>query len=507
MAGFPHRISTWIASLKKPSITTLDLPSPKRESVAAEEIAPQLFSLTTGDAEDPAFRRITSPATLRDLNPLMHDRMLQVCYFLAVTTPFGKRIVEIISDFVVGKRNSIRVTAKDKAVQDVINEFWDDPYNKMGRTVREWCNEQTTFGELCIPVVVNKVSGQVRIGYIDPMNIESVQYAEMTSQGGTVAMSFPYGVRVRREVGQPAGPVLQIIRKIEDPNDENFGRLRGDCFYDPINKAKSASRGFSELFSLADWIDVFDQMIFDFADKVRFLNSLVWHYTVEGADEKRAEDFKDRLTKDPPRQGGVQVTNEKVKIEAKTPDFKGQDMAEGARMVKLYGLGGAGLPAWFFADPVDANRSTAQEMSGPTGKKIEARQGAFGELLGSIIDFVIDCAIQAGRLPENVDRTFSTEFPEVTQRDLKEAALAMQAATPGIVIASQEGWIRTETAARAYHKLLAPLGVDIDDSKIEFQEAQKETQDRAARQQNDLNPQSNLQNALDQLPPADQTVQ
>jgi hypothetical protein len=31
-----------------------------------------------------------------------------------------------------------------------------------------------------------------------------------------------------------------------------------------------------------------------------------------------------------------------VKIEAKTPDFKGQDMAEGARMVKLYGLGGSG---------------------------------------------------------------------------------------------------------------------------------------------------------------------
>jgi hypothetical protein len=225
---------------EKPSITTLDLPSPKRESVAAEEIAPQLFALTTGDAEDPAFRRITSPATLRDLNPLMHDRMLQVCYFLAVTTPFGKRIVEIISDFVVGKRNSIRVTAKDPAVQDVINEFWDDPYNKMGRTVREWCNEQTTFGELCIPVVVNKVSGQVRIGYIDPMNIESVQYAEMTSQGGTVAMSFPYGVRVRREVGQPvAGPVLQIIRKIEDPNDENFGRSAATASMTPSTRRRA----------------------------------------------------------------------------------------------------------------------------------------------------------------------------------------------------------------------------------------------------------------------------
>jgi hypothetical protein len=168
-------------------------------------------------------------------------------------------------------------------------------------------------------------------------------------------------------------------------------------------------------------------------------------------------------------------------------------MAEGARMVKLYGLGGAGLPAWFFADPVDANRSTAQEMSGPTGKKIESRQGAFGELLGGVIDFVIDCAVQCGRLPETVDRSYSIEFPEVTQRDLKEAAHnAMQLATPAIVIAVQEGWVRGETAARAWHKLLSPLGVDIDDSKEEFEQAQQEAQDRKAVEQNNVNPQSNL---------------
>jgi hypothetical protein len=141
-----------------------------------------------------------------------------------------------------------------------------------------------------------------------------------------VGLSFPYAVRrsQRSRTGASAASrSFEIVRKIEDPNDENFGRLRGDCFYNAINKAKSASRGFSELFALADWVDVFDQMMFDFADKVRFLNSLVWHYTVEGADETKANEFKDRLTKEPPRQGGVQVTNEKVKIEAKTPDFKG----------------------------------------------------------------------------------------------------------------------------------------------------------------------------------------
>src|SRR5258708_36258669 len=47
-----------------------------------ESLSPSLFGLTSGDSEDARFRRITSPATLRDLNPVMHERMQQVSFFL-----------------------------------------------------------------------------------------------------------------------------------------------------------------------------------------------------------------------------------------------------------------------------------------------------------------------------------------------------------------------------------------------------------------------------------------
>ena len=275
--------------------------------LAAEAVAPQLFTMTTGDGEDPGFRRITSLATLRDLNPLMHDRMLQVCYFLAVTTPFGKRIVEILSDYTMGK--GVRVTAKDERVQAVIDDFWDDEVNDMDANVESWCDEQTIFGELCIPVAVNPVSGKVRVGYIDPMNIDTIQSAEMATADGTASINVPFAVKLRREVGEVLQKPMLIVRRVEDPNDENYGRLDGECFYFALNKAKSASRGFSELFSLADWIDLFDQMIFDFGDKVRFLNSFVWHYVIDGADGKKVQEFKDQLTKDPPKQGGALFTN------------------------------------------------------------------------------------------------------------------------------------------------------------------------------------------------------
>jgi hypothetical protein len=490
-----HRILTFLQNLARPNehLTALNLPEPPK-AVAAEAVAPQLFTLTTGDAEDPAFRRITSPSTLRDLNPLMHDRMLQVCYFLKVTTPFGKRIVEIITSYVVGK--GVRVDAQDEAVQAVIKDFWNDPVNKMDATLREWCDELTTFGELGIPLTVNPVNGRVRIGYIDPMHIDAIQYAEMETLNGSVGVALPYAMKLRKEVGQAITAPAEIVRTVEDPSDPEFGRLRGDCFYFAINKAKSASRGFSELFSLADWIDVFDQMMFDFADKVRLLNSLVWHYTLEGSSDKQVEEFKNKLTKEPPRQGGVAVSNERLKIEAKTPQFHGEDMSAIAESLKKYGLGGAGLPAWFFADPMDANRATATEMQGPTGKKIEDRQNHLKECLTQVLDFVIDRAIAAGVLPENVDRTFTIQFPELAARDLSKGATTLQGLAGSLVTAVEEGWIRNETAARAYHTVMSEIGSDIDDSVQEYKLAQQEKQDRQRTQQNNLFPQDQLAAAM-----------
>jgi len=460
-------------------------------------VAPQLFTLTTGDGEDPGFRRITSLATLRDLNPLMHDRMLQVCYFLAVTTPFGKRIVEILTDYTLGK--GVRVTATDPRVQQVIDDFWNDEVNDMDANIESWCDEQTTFGELCVPVAVNPVSGKVRVGYIDPMNIDTIQFAEMATSDGTASINVPFAVRLRREVGEVLQKPMLIVRRVEDPNEENYGRLDGECFYFALNKAKSASRGFSELFSLADWIDLFDQMIFDFGDKVRFLNSFVWHYTLTGADPKKVDEYKNKLTKDPPRQGGVIVTNEQVAIQAQTPDFKGQDMAAGAGMVKKYGLGGAGIPPVLMGDGDDANRASALEMNAPFTKKIQKRQNLMSRCIKAVLNFVLDCAQRAGVLPAVVDLSFTIEFPEVAVKDLEKGAQTLSGAATALLTGQQEGWVTGITAARAFHTLLGEIGVDIDDSQQEYTAAQQEKADRAKKQQDQFFPQSQLADALNKL--------
>jgi hypothetical protein len=461
---------------------------------AQEAIGPALFALTSGDGEDAKFQRITSPQTLRDLNPLMHDRMQQVCFFLAVTTPFGKRIVEIITSYVVGER--FKVICEDPAAQAIVDRFWDDEINDMENRVQAMCNELTTFGEFCVPVTVNPVDGFVRLGYIDPMQIDAVEYGKMTTPGGDQEVSFPVAVRLRKEVGVPEQKRLSIVRTDEDIMSESYGYLTGETFYFAINKAMSASRGLSELFSLADWIDVFDQMIFDFADKVRFLNSFVWKYTLNGADQKTVEKYQKSITDNPPRQGGVHVTNDKVDIEALTPDFKGADMSAGAEMVKKYGLGGAGLPDWFFGDSGSGNRSTAQEMQGPTGKKLLTRQNHQVNCIKRMTTFVLQQAKLHGTLGVNVNTNHTIEVPELLVRDLTAASNVLVDAAESAALAEDRGWIRGETAARFFHVLMGNLGIVIDDSAAEYKAAQEELEQSKANNQDALFPQQNLAAAL-----------
>ncbi|MEZ2347418.1 hypothetical protein [Terriglobus sp. RCC_193] len=469
-----------------------------KPKVTAEAVSPEiLMQGNTDGVPGSGFRRITSRQSKRDLTPMMQDRMQQVCYYLSVATPWGKRIVEIITGYTVGK--GFRVVATDPDVQAVIDRFWDDPVNAMDKRIGEWCDEQTRLGEVCNVASVNPVNGTVRLGYIDPQGIERIQFGVLDTVDGGEAIAIPTGVQLKRLMGEAQPRVLNLVRTDDDPYSETFGHLKGNCFYFPINKASGGSRGISELFSLADWIDVFDQMIFDFADKVRFLNQYIWHYTVEGGTDKQVAALRESVLNNPPRQGEALFTNDRVTVEAKTPDLQGADMADSSEVVKKYGQGGAGLPDWFFGDSGSGNRSTADEMNGPTGKKVGQRQENLVHSLTQVIAFVIDCAVIAGVLGDAVDRSFTIEVPNVAVRDLTNGATTLSSVTTSLTVAEDRGWIRSETAARSFCVVLAEVGVEIDDPLKEYQLAQAELQDKARENQNLILDQGKLQEALTAL--------
>ncbi|HWR17130.1 MAG TPA: hypothetical protein VN577_20035 [Terriglobales bacterium] len=445
------------------------------------------------DPEDPRFKRLTSSNSSRDLSPVEHERMQLVCLYIATRLPFAKRIPEMITEFVVGE--NIAASADEEVVQEVIDRFWNDSINNIEQSAKEWSEELSKLGELCIPVAVNPVDGFVRIGYVDPLQIDCIEHGLLKTGDGREEITIPIAVRLRKQLGETEGRRLRIIRLDEDPYSPTFGQLAGDCFYFAINKSKTASRGISDLYCIADWADVLDQIVFDAADRIRFMNAWLWHFVFKGADEKKVQEMKGQILKNPPRQGGTQFTNDQVEIKALSPDFKSAEFSDTITSLKFYGLGGMGFPGHWFADPTDANRATAGEMGEPTIKKLTARQKVVKSVITSVLNFALYQAKLHGVIAESMSIEWTLQVPDLSPKDLQKGSTVLGSIVNPLSMAADRGWIREETAARAFHVVLTQVGIEVD-SKEEFEKAQEESQARRAQEVNDLNSQANLDAAL-----------
>src|SRR6185437_14473494 len=121
---------------------------------------------------------------------------------------------------------------------------------------------------------------------------------------------------------------------------------------------------------------------------------------------------------------------------------------------------------------------------------IQKRQNHLSRCLTQILNFVIECAQRSGALPKALDIGYTIEFPEIAVKDLEKGAQTLAGVAAALTSGTQEGWVTSQTAARAFHTILAEIGVDIEDSQEEYEAAQEEKENRAQKQQETFMPQS-----------------
>ena len=456
---------------------------PNRESRVAsrEAVSPALLF-----GQDPdGFRRIGAPDGLgrglghmlspRDLNPPLHTRMQQVAYYLYLVNPLAHRIVEYTKNYVVGDGVSVR--AEDPAVERVIERFWNDAVNRVERMLPESVKELGIFGEQCWLAAVNPVDGRVRLGYLDPAEIEAIEWGELRVGGevgeSDLVVSVPVAVVRRGSAGDSAPRRLRIIRVDEDPESASFGRLTGDCFYFAINKARSASRGVSDLYAIGDYLDGYDKMLFGMIDRVGFSNAFIWDVLLKGATEETVQEWLKEQR--PPRPGSVRVHNEQVEWKAVTPNLGAADFNEAARAIKNMNLAGAGFPEHWFADGGNVNRASALEMGEPTLRTLLERQGFVSFMIRELVEFVIDQALAAGTLDEAVNPRFTVEMPEMSLRDLGKAAEALSQVGSTVIELRRAKLIDRETAQHLLARVAVQLGVEMDLNQVRQRLQDEET--------------------------------
>lgn len=401
----------------------------------------------------------------RDLNTLTLSRAQEVCFQLYQSNPLGHRLTELIRDFVVG--DGITFTVRNPFVRDVVAEFWTDGLNKLDQRNDQFALELGLYGELLPEAFVGDVSGFTRLGYVDPGQVKRIT----TVEGNPLVLDV---VWIREKGYGVSGRPLKVVR------DRGKGVLEGDVFVWQVNSVSNATRGWPDLLHVADWLDAFDQVLWEMVERARLARTFIWDVTLKGDQV----DIDAWLAKhgSPPKSGSVRAHNDGVEWNAVAPELGSFETAAEAEVVMQHIAAGAGLPKHWLSSSADVNRATAQEMGAPTIRHLARRQRYYLDCLGEMIRFVVERAVDAGaiaddefgrvRVYDDQDReTSKTEVPwklvqlqapEISPRDSARFGSVLTQIANGLAVAEQHGWFGKDTSRRILAQFLAQIGLHFD---------------------------------------------
>ena len=397
-------------------------------------------------AEDYGWRSLTAQVQ-RDLTPLAQKRMQEISFFLYDSNPMAHRIIEMGKEFIIG--DGFRYMAKDPRVQDVLDDFWNDPDNNWNIKQDKKVLELSLWGEQCYPVYINPHNGHVKLGYLDPGLITDVRLDPSNPE------------RIKEVHWSKRSKVIKwkVINNDNRISSKTRDKLIGDCFYFSINNVSFSSRGRGDLLTLADWIDGYDQFLFARLERAFFLNNYIWDILCEGMNKKEIEEFAKGMK--PPAPGSARVHNEKITYSTVETKLESADASAEAGLFKNQILSGAGYPGHWFGEGEKTTRATAQEMGLPTLKKLKSRQKYVKYMLQYIFSFVIDQKIIHGMLPKDIDKKFVVMPSPIITKDARGLAITVDKFANAMTVAVAQTWISEDTARTAFRTFMTDLGIEL----------------------------------------------
>lgn len=437
-----------------------------RKAASQEAIGMGSFGVGLGiDADDHAYRRLTGNQgqQRRDLTPLQQDRMLEICWYLWEQNAFARRLVTLMTDLILG--DGITVEAQDERIQDVIDQTWNHRVNQLKERLPEFANALSVNGALALTVAVNPITGIPQLGFIDPYQIKHIETLpdNVLVPDVLVLKSLP-GQDEKR---------LKIVR--ENPLTM---KLEGEVIYRGINKLPNSALGRSDLSTLADWLDLYDNYLFAEVERLNLLSAFVWDWKIEGADETK---IKDKLKTFPkPRPGQVFAHNEKEALEAVTPDLKAADRSEAGRMLRVHIAGAFGFPVSYLGEG-DSNRATIEGQNDVLMKTPARRQKEIASIVDTVIRFTVEQT--TGKNPalfRDAKPAYMIRMPEIAAKDIARAGQVLTSVIAAMDVAMQNNTASRQLAVTVLVAMLKQLGIEADPQEI-LDQADVDAEERQAK--------------------------
>ena len=149
-------------------------------------------------------------------------------------------------------------------------------------------------------------------------------------------------------------------------------------------------------------------------------------------------------------------------MKIQVPNIGASEAAEVAKILKDHIHAGFRKPGHFFGDVSDLTRSSAQEISIVISKSLEGRQQFAKDMIEEILTFQIEQGIKGGLLEEDVDTTFSVEFPPLFLRELTGVATSLVQLSTALDNAVVSGFITLDVAKDSFQLALSQITNDVE---------------------------------------------
>ncbi|MCK2214281.1 hypothetical protein MF672_010830 [Actinomadura sp. ATCC 31491] len=307
------------------------------------------------------------------------------------SNPMARAVIETYVSFCVGDKG-VSFEATNADVREVVEEFWNDPRNRVGDLQELWLRDQMITGETLLELLQGRHSGVVRYNPIEPSLISEVSLLH----GNPL---WPHEVKVRQADG---GDLAYTVVAVDDVTGLRDGEA---MFWAPNKTLLSDRRGMPFLMPILDWLDSYDAILSNLIDRTALARYFVWDVTVEG-DQGHVDAFvAARGGTHVPPSGSMEVHNQSVKWEAKHAETGAQEDSIAGKSVLTVIAGGAGLAKTWLADPEDSNRATSLTMAEPVRRRVGGLQKTWLAYQTELCRFVVDRAVAAKRLQPEVEAT------------------------------------------------------------------------------------------------------
>jgi hypothetical protein len=367
-------------------------------------------------------------------------KIVQKARYVWANDPQAGAAVELMNDFTFG-RGVPRPRAKDEKVQEVIDEFWDDPDNQEVLTTVE---SQLALGtdlalqsNVFLLIFEDGTDGRVKLSILrhddvqaavpDPEQRHRVLWYAATHQ--RVDWDFDLDqVKPMLPTPKPEVWYYEHYRNVEVAADDPL--REEELEKPPADKTKPGkvlhlriNRGSEQIFGVPRfqrtlrWYAAYNDYVKDRLDIVKAAAAVIMKRKVKGSPGQIARDATKLISKasaltasgqlhppglqaGPVGAGGVMVENESAIHEPFNLDTKAGNAQQDAQMIRAPIAAAERFTQAYFGDASNSSLATATSLELPILKAVEARQEVFEQAFRTILGIVIEKAVESGRLPE-----------------------------------------------------------------------------------------------------------